>query len=408
MEIKCSKKMYEISEEIKGLTGEARVLQKNGEIEKAKEKLGKISELKNEYETEKGLFEAEKMFSAVEEPDDSKQQKKTVAGASGEPEKDSAFIKAFRNRFGSYELNKSLMSEGSAANGGYTVPQDIQTKINAYKTDRFSFENYITKVNVKTNTGSRTYRKKNQSAPFSVVQEGAAIPLVGNPQYEIVGYEIKKFGGIIMVTNELFSDTAENIENEIAMHFALCREDTINDQVLDILTDKAETALGGSLANVRTALITTLGGAYTPTSKIYTNDDGYAYLCNLQDSNNRDYFFYDPRTGGTPAISLGGRVIPVVQVPNSVLASTPAANNKTKMPFIMGDLKEAVHLFDRQQMSIKASDSATISYTQTVESEEETVSVSAFQNDMTFLRAYLRADFVQVDASSWLNCTITA
>ena len=381
MEIKCSKKMYEISEEIKGLTGEARVLQKNGEIEKAKEKLGKISELKNEYETEKGLFEAEKMFSAVEEPDDSKQQKKTVAGAYGEPEKDSAFIKAFRNRFGSYELNKSLMSEGSAANGGYTVPQDIQTKINAYKTDRFSFENYITKVNVKTNTGSRTYRKKNQSAPFSVVQEGAAIPLVGNPQYEVVGYEI---------------------------NFALCREDTINDQVLDILTDKAETALGGSLANVRTALITTLGGAYTPTSKIYTNDDGYAYLCNLQDSNNRDYFFYDPRTGGTPAISLGGRVIPVIQVPNSVLASTPAANNKTKMPFIMGDLKEAVHLFDRQQMSIKASDSATISYTQTVEDEEETVNVSAFQNDMTFLRAYLRADFVQVDASSWLNCTITA
>lgn len=407
MEIKCSKKMYEISEEIKGLTGEARVLQKNGEIEKAKEKLGKISELKNEYETEKGLFEAEKMFSAVEEPDDSKQQKKTVAGASGEPEpeKDSAFIKAFRSRF---MVTKGLMSEGSAANGGYTVPQDIQTRINEYKTNRFSFEKYVGIENVPTLSGSRTYRKKNQSAPFLQVNEGGAIPLIGNPQYEVLTYSVKKYGGIIQVTDELFEDTAVNISSEISKHFALCREDTINYQVLDILQDKAETALDGTIASIRTAIIKMLGGAYSNTSGIYTNDDGYAYLCNQKDENKRDYFFYDPSGKGEPAINIGGFIVPVIHVPNSVLASTPAASSKTKMPFIIGDLNEAVHIFDRRQMSIAASNSATISYTEGEGQEAETITVSAFQNGMTFLRAYMRADFKEVDSDAWLNCSITA
>ncbi|MBQ5563290.1 MAG: phage major capsid protein, partial [Clostridia bacterium] len=221
-------------------------------------------------------------------------------------------------------------------------------------------------------------------------------------------YSVKKYGGIIQVTDELFQDSTANIQREIAMHLALCREDTINAKILSILQAKTETALSGGIGSIRTALIRTLGGAYTPTTKLYTNDDGYAYLVNLQDNNNRDYFFYDPRNGAQPAINLGGRVIPVVQVPNSVLASTAAASNKTKMPFIMGDLHEAVTIFDRRQMSVDASNSATITYTEGTGENAVTHSVSAFQNGMTFLRAYLRADFKAVDLAAWINGSITA
>ena len=300
------------------------------------------------------------------------------------------------------------MSEGSSANGGYTVPQDIQTRINEYKTNRFSFEPYVGVENVSTLSGSRTYRKRNQSAPFEQVSEGGAIPLISNPQYEVLSYSVKKFGGIIQVTDELFEDTAVNISAEISKHFALCREDTINSKVLAVLQAKAETTISGGIPSLRSALIKTLGGAYSNTSKIYTNDDGYAYLCNLQDSSNRDYFFYDPSGKGEPAINIGGFIVPVVHVPNSVLASADASNNRTKMPFIIGDLHEAVRIFDRRQMSIAASNSATISYTEGTGNEAVTHTVSAFQNGMTFLRAYLRADFKQVDADSWINGAITA
>ena len=106
--------------------------------------------------------------------------------------------------------------------------------------------------------------------------------------------------------------------------------------------------------------------------------------------------------------NIGGFIVPVVHVPNSVLASADASNNRTKMPFIIGDLHEAVRIFDRRQMSIAASNSATISYTEGTGNEAVTHTVSAFQNGMTFLRAYLRADFKQVDADSWINGAITA
>lgn len=403
MNTKCSKKMFELSEEIKGLTGEARVLQDNGELEKAKAKVEKIRELREAYQTEKELFEASKLFSKADT------QVTSVPGTTAKKtDEESTFIKAFRNHFSDYALNKSLMSEGSSANGGYTVPQDIQTRINEYKTNRFSFEDYIGKETVKTKSGSRTYRKKNQSAPFTLVSEGTAIPLIGNPQYEILSYDIKKYGGIIQVTDELFADTAENISAEISKHFALCREDTINYQTLNILRSKTETALSGGIESLRTALIRQLGSAYIPTSAIYTNDDGYEYLCNLQDENKRDYFFYDPAGGGSVAISIGGRIVPVVQVPNSVMASTAAASNKLKRPFIIGDLEDAMHFFDRQQMSIAASNSATISYTEGEGEQAQTHTISAFQNGLTFLRAFMRADFKSVDTDAWLNCSITA
>lgn len=401
MNITCSKKMYELREEMNALTKEARILRDNGEKTKALEKLARVDELEADYQLEKKLFDTENRHAKPEEP-----QVKSIAGTGSETNgEESDFIKAFRSRF---MVTKGLMSEGSAANGGYTVPQDIQTRINEYKTNRFSFEKYVGIENVPTLSGSRTYRKKNQSAPFLQVNEGGAIPLIGNPQYEVLTYSVKKYGGIIQVTDELFEDTAVNISSEISKHFALCREDTINYQVLDILQDKAETALDGTIASIRTAIIKMLGGAYSNTSGIYTNDDGYAYLCNQQDENKRDYFFYDPSGKGEPAINIGGFIVPVIHVPNSVLASTPAANSKTKMPFIIGDLNEAVHIFDRRQMSIAASNSATISYTEGEGQEAETITVSAFQNGMTFLRAYMRADFKEVDSDAWLNCSITA
>ena len=396
----CNKKMYELSEEIKSLTKEARVLKDNGELQKAREKMDRLHALEADYQAEEELFKAEQLFA--------KPDVKAVPGTTANTPEEAPFYKAFRNRFQNFELNKSLMSEGTNANGGYTVPQDIQTKINEYKTERFSFENYVNLEKVNTLSGSRTYRKKNMSAPFTEVAENGAIPLVANPQYEVLTYSVKKYGGIIQVTNELFQDSTANIQREIAMHLALCREDTINSKVLAILQAKTETTLSGGIGSVRTALIKTLGGAYTPTTKLYTNDDGYAYLVNLQDSNNRDYFFYDPRNGAQPAINLGGRVIPVVQVPNSVLASEAAANNKTKMPFIMGDLHEAVTIFDRRQMSVDASNSATITYTEGTGENAVTHSVSAFQNGLTFLRAYLRADFKFVDSAAWINGSITA
>ena len=78
------------------------------------------------------------------------------------------------------------------------------------------------------------------------------------------------------------------------------------------------------------------------------------------------------------------------------------------MPFIIGDLGEAVCIFDRRQMTLAASNSATITYVEGTGNDAVTHNVSAFQSDMTFLRAGFRADFKSVDTNAWINGSITA
>lgn len=67
------------------------------------------------------------------------------------------------------------MSEGSKADGGYTVPEDIQTRINKYKESKFSLGQLVRKESVKTEKGSRTFKKRSQQTGFTKVGEGGKI-----------------------------------------------------------------------------------------------------------------------------------------------------------------------------------------------------------------------------------------
>ena len=397
--MKLSKKMYELSEKMKSLAAEAKVLNDNGENEKALDKMKEFDELKAEFAIEEKIYNAGKFFDDDEKTVD-------ISGTGDTSEK-SAFFNALRSGFQNYALTKSLMTEGTNSAAGYLVPQDVQTSINEFKSERFSLADYVNKENVTTNKGSRVYRNKNTSAAFAKVLEGGRIPLATNPTYSIIEYNISDYGGIIPVTNDLIADSDVKIENEIIKHLAECRNDTFNSEIKTLITTKAETVVT-DLASIRAYLIKGLGGAYTKSSKIYVNDDSYAWLANLQDNNNRDYFFYNPADSGQIAINIGGGIIvPVVHIPNSVWASTPAANNKTKMPVIIGDLKAAFTIFDRQQMSVTASNTASIEFTTGTGNEAVTTILNAFQDNLTFFKAFLRADFKTIDNNAFLNGALT-
>lgn len=397
--MKLSKKMYELSEKMKTLAAEAKVLNDNGESEKAIDKMKEFDELKAEFAIEEKIYNAGKFFDDDEKTVD-------ISGTGDTSEK-SAFFNALRSGFQNYALTKALMTEGTNSAAGYLVPQDVQTSINEFKSERFSLADYVNKENVTTNKGSRVYRNKNTSAAFAKVLEGGRIPLATNPTYSIVEYNIADYGGIIPVTNDLVADSDVKIENEIIKHLAECRNDTFNSEIKTLITTKAETVVT-DLASIRAYLIKGLGGAYTKSSKIYVNDDSYAWLANLQDNNNRDYFFYNPADSGQIAINIGGGIIvPVVHIPNSVWASTPAANNKTKMPVIIGDLKAAFTIFDRQQMSVTASNTASIEFTTGTGNEAVTTILNAFQDNLTFFKAFLRADFKTIDNNAFLNGALT-
>lgn len=347
------------------------------DIEKANALFDEIEILKSELEAEKKALENDKI-AAGQKFDECKSEKGKETNST---EKFANDIKL---------LATKKLSEGVNDDGGYTVPEDIQTKINQYKTADFSFEDYIDKENVTTAKGSRIYQKKTDITGFSKVDEGSDFAEIAEPKFEKQTFEITDKGGVLAVTNSLLRDTAENIENVIVEWFAKNRRATINNDVLTLLATKTKTAITDVVKGLKKVVNVTLGAAYADTSKIYTNDDGVDLLDNLVDTNGRPLLNPIPTEPKKLQLSVGARVIEIVNVPNSVLKTTGK-----KIPFVVGDLHEAIKRFDRQSLEIKGSDIASVG------------SLNAFSQNLTLFRGIMRDDTKLKDNDAFVYCEYT-
>lgn len=347
------------------------------DIEKANTLFDEIEILKSELEAEKKALENDKI--AAGQKFDERESEKG---------KETNSTEKFANDIKLLATKK--LSEGVNDDGGYTVPEDIQTKINQYKTADFSFEDYIDKENVTTAKGSRIYQKKTDVTGFSKVDEGSDFAEIAEPKFEKQTFEITEKGGVLAVTNSLLRDTAENIENVIVEWFAKNRRATINNDVLTLLATKTKTAITDVVKGLKKVVNVTLGAAYAGTSKIYTNDDGVDLLDNLVDTNGRPLLNPIPTEPKKLQLSVGARVIEIVNVPNSVLKTTGK-----KIPFVVGDLHEAIKRFDRQSLEIKGSDIASVG------------SLNAFSQNLTLFRGIMRDDTKLKDNDAFVYCEYT-
>ena len=178
------------------------------------------------------------------------------------------------------------MSEGTAANGGYTVPEDIQTRINQYKEANFSLRQLVTVEKVNTNKGARTYQTKAKAPGFAKVLENGAVQEVTGPRFERVTYDIEDYAGYLPVTNDLLNDSDANIVQVIVDWIGRNSLVTDNKEILGILLGKATTALEG-ISGIKKEINVTLGQAYRSAAMIVTNDDGLNYLDTLEDTTKR-------------------------------------------------------------------------------------------------------------------------
>lgn len=296
-----------------------------------------------------------------------------------EPVEDSAvkkFADAAKTGF------KNSMNEGTKADGGYVVPEDILTQINTYREAKASLQDLVDVEAVTTNKGSRTYKKRAQQTGFTKVGEGGKIGAGVTPQFEVINYDIAKYAGYFPVTNELLEDSDANITETLTAWIADESRVTRNKLILTALDSQTKTAITG-LDDIKKALNVTLGQAFKPTSKIVTNDDGLQYLDTLKDSEGRYILQPSPVDPMQMVVCAGATAVPVFVVPN---ADLPTADSK--IPMIIGDLFEAVKLFDRKQLTIMTSDTASAG------------DVSAFENDLTIFRAIEREDVEVKDLSA--------
>ena len=370
-----NKKMRELQAQITAKTAEAKTYMdgENKDIVKANAILDEVDALQKEFETEERILKASKAGVPAEVP-------KTE-----EPAVDSikAFADAARHGF------KAAMNEGTPTDGGYTVPEDISTKINKLKENHFSLRGYIDHETVSTNAGARTYQTRAQQTGFVQVGEGGKITQTAAPKFSRITYAIKKYAGYLPVTNELLADSDAAIANVITEWLAGESVATENAQILAKINEIEATALT-NLNAIKKAVNVTLS-AFKGSITIFTNDDGIQYLDTLEDKNGRPLLSPDPTQPMELRLSIGPRSIPVVQIPNEVLAT----GDGNKVPFIIGDLKEFLKEFDRAQLTIAQSTTAAIG------------EFNAFEEDMTLFRGIMRADFVTKDVKAIVRGEIT-
>lgn len=370
-----NKKMREILAKIQVKTAEARSFMdgENKDVTKATELLDEVDSLKAEYETEKRLYDAEK-------EDNTREAEK---GVEKKKEKDS--VKEFANaaRKG-FKVDKA-MNEGTLADGGYTVPEDIQTRINTYRDAKRSLLSLVRVEKVNTNAGQRTFKKRAQQTGFTKVGEGGKITKTSTPQFERLSYAIDKYAGYFPVTNELLADSDANIANTLIEWIGDESRVTANKLILEQIDTIAKTNLA-NLDGIKKALNVTLGQAFKSTSKIVTNDDGLQYLDTLKDSDGKYLLQPNPADPMQLRLCAGATTIPVEVVPNDDLPSTGS-----QVPFIIGDLNEAIVYWDRQLMTIAQSNIAAIG------------ELNAFEEDLTIYRAIEREDVTTRDTAAIVN-----
>lgn len=369
-----NKRMRELLVKLEAKQLEARSFMEgeNKDVTKATALLDECDSLKAEYEAEKRLFEMEK---AEVKPEAEKKAEEKKQGDSVK-----AFAEAARNGF------QKDMSEGSAADGGYTVPEDIVTRIERYRDAKASLRQHVRVIPVQTMSGARTFKKRSDVTGFVKVLENGKFAKKNTPRFERLAYNIDKYGAYFVLSDEIREDSDENV---VALVTELIGDEsrvTDNVQILDeIKAVKTAPVNFEDLDGIKKALNVTLGQAYKTGAKIYTNDNGLQWLDTLVDGNGRPLLAASPADPMKMHLACGANIVPLVVLPN---ADFP--NLTQGIPFLVGDLYEGFAIFDRRRVTLLQSQVAAVE------------GYNAFEQGGLLIRADERADYVVRDKDSFV------
>lgn len=248
------------------------------------------------------------------------------------------------------------MSEGTDEDGGFTVPQDIQTDIIELRRTQDDLEQFVTIEPVTTEKGSRIVETDAESTPWPDVDEGAEFTEEETPKLKQVKYEIKKKGGILKTTRELLMDTATNIlafiNKWIAKKSRATRNAAILKKLKEITADDVKAI--SDIDDLKNVFNTELDSAIAASSMVITNQLGFNWLDKLKDKDG-NYIVQPDVTDKTKKLLFGEYPIHVVS--KKVLKSVTSGNT-IKHPVYMGDPKEAITLYDREKITIELSTEA--------------------------------------------------
>lgn len=243
--------------------------------------------------------------------------------------------------------NAANMNEGAGEAGGFIVPTDEQTKINELKRALNPLSALVHVENVNTMSGTRVLEKASDMTPFASVAELAAISEIDGPKFTQVKYAIKKFAGILPISEELLADSDQNLLAYVNGWLAKKSVATENAQILAVLKTLTKAPLT-NLDGIKDLLNVTLDPTISLMSSVLTNQDGFNFLDKQKDTDGR--YLLQPNPLDSTQKLLFGK--PVTVVSNKVLLTDTSVASAKKAPVIIGSFTDAVVLFDRQATTL--------------------------------------------------------
>ncbi|MCC2432603.1 major capsid protein [Bacillus phage J5a] len=384
-----SKELRELLAKLEGKKEEIRSLMGEDKVAEAEQMMEEVRSLQKKVDLQRSLDESE-----AEERNNGREVE--TRNVDGEMEYRDVFMKALRNKplnaeereFLEDDLEKRAMSGLTGEDGGLVIPQDIQTRINELARSFDALEQYVTVEPVRTRSGSRVLEKNSEMIPFVEITEMGEIPETDNPKFSNVQYAVKDRAGILPLSRSLLQDSDQNILKYVINWLGKKSKVTRNVLILNVIEKLTKQAIK-SLDDIKDVLNVKLDPAISPNAILLTNQDGFNYLDKLKDKDGKYILQSDP-TQKNKKLFAGTN--PVVVVSNRFLKTKGTTNKKA--PLIIGDLKEAIVLFKREDMELASTDVGGKAFTR------NTLDLRAIQRDDVQMWDNEAAVYGEIDLSA--------
>lgn len=345
-----NKKLRELLAAIENKTNLAKgyMDEDNKDVEKAAEMMKSVEELKEEYEVQLKIYEAEKKMHAPTNEDIEKVEKNKVQEADG-----FVMIGKMLNKKPLTEIEKSaLLSTTDTGDHGEEnlLPHDVQLAIQELRRTHLSAKELLTVTPVSTLTGQTTYDVAD-TPELSPLNDGDEIVEADAPKFRNVSWAIEWYAKILPISRILVGAEKAGLMAYLNRWFVKSAINTENAKIFDELKKfnegKAKAIKGWEA--LKRSINVDLDPAMLLDGVIITNQTGFALLDEEKDENGRPILRENP-ANPTQKIFQG---LPIHVFPNAQLADIA---KDTKAPIFFGSVKEGLEFKDYESLQFGVSE----------------------------------------------------
>ena len=246
-------------------------------------------------------------------------------------------------------------AEGTAAKGGYLVPEEQINQLLELRRAYTQLKSF-TNVQVALSNAGKQPTVGAETGTLTAFDELNEIHQ-GDIDFSQLSYEIADYGDIIPVSNTLLQDVDLNLMGIIGQRFARKAVNTENAQILAKLaaiTD-SPTAIS-TYKGITKALNVTLDPAFYANAKIFTNQDGFEWMSELEDAQNRPLLV--PDVAAPDTYRFRGKEVVVISNSILVTSETGTGTVTRKAPMYIGSMSDFLAFFERTGVEVAVSDQA--------------------------------------------------